>query len=598
MNHDMLKKASISLCLAYTLSACQSDWRNGIVNDPATTAQQSISFQTTVVSSEQATRSDASIVNLKETWLPASTERTYVRAEVESDGTVSTTTSKATYTAGLFGYYMGQKASTDFTGIAGDQPVPDLMFNQQATIGAATFDGEGHLLQPNTLEYEPLRFWPNNTLTTNPSQHERCTFWAYYPWNETGTPALYGIEINSEDINQGRLNFVMSSDASQHVDFLMSDIVTDCNKDNHPLRPNDDGTGYEPTPVQLRMHHMLAQVRLYAFVRGADKMVYKDDNADGRPDPADETWVAAQPTGTTIADEYGNIYTKLSNGDMRPTTQQEKFGVTEFPDMSAAEFAVLGLRVPDETECKRWDRTDTWDVTHRRRRADINYKLEFNNIHTRCTFSTTYDTDRRKTIFSSTTPRSLGNVTVSHYIMNPYWFRFDEKGQRVMLNDNYMYGFFEDTPAYGNGTTADAAYANGTTTLAADGINWSTYGGGTSNIMGYPLTDENLDHTGLSSNHYNYPPGNIILAVPQEMNDEDVPNIVITAYGKGAQNGTPANMSGRVTVNLLNMGLKWESGFIYSYAFIENDLRPDDDKVRGPESITVIFDQDKWGSQW
>ena len=73
---------------------------------------------------------------------------------------------------------------------------------------------------------------------------------------------------------------------------------------------------------------------------------------------------------------------------------------------------------------------------------------------------------------------------------------------------------------------------------------------------------------------------------------------MITAYGKGAQNGTPANMSGRVTVNLLNMGLKWESGFIYSYAFIENDLRPDVDKVRGPESITVIFDQNKWGSQW
>ena len=86
-----------------------------------------------------------------------------------------------------------------------------------------------------------------------------------------------------------------------------------------------------------------------------------------------------------------------------------------------------------------------------------------------------------------------------------------------MLNDNYMYGFFEDTPAYGNGTTADAAYANGTTTLAADGINWSTYGGGTSNIMGYPLTDENLDHTGLSSNHYNYPPGNIILRTCQTL---------------------------------------------------------------------------------
>lgn len=601
MNQDMMKKLSLPLWLALTLTACQSDWRNGIVESPATPSQgDAIAFTSSVVTSQSATRSDASIVNLHETWLPESKERSYVSAEVNADGTVSTTPTTATYYAGIFGYYMGQKASTDFTGIGGDQPVADLMFNQKADIGAATFDEAGKLLLPNTLHYEPLRFWPNNVVeTATPTpQHERCTFWAYYPWNEAVTPALYGIDISREAINQGRISFTMNPDASQHVDFMMSDIVTDANKDNHPLRLNADSSAYEPTPVQLNLHHMLAQVRLYAFVRGADKMVYQKAS-DGTTDlVADDAWFDSWAVGGTIIDEYGNEYKKTGSNAVEQSTRKDGLSeedITKYGcgDLTKAQFVSLGLRVPDETRCKRWNRDGgTWDVTHSRRRANINYKLEFNNIHTRCTFSVAYDPATQRTRIVSETPRSLGSITVGHYVMNPYWFRFDKDGQRVMLNDSYMYGFFEDTPAYGDGTKGVKPADN------TDGMDWSTYAGGTSNAMGYALTNENLDYTRLTDKHYNYPPGNIILAVPQEMDDEDVPNVVITAYGQGTQDGKEMNMSGRVTVNMLNMGLKWESGFIYSYAFIENDLRPDDDKVRGPESITVAFDPDKWGSQW
>ena len=48
---------------------------------------------------------------------------------------------------------------------------------------------------------------------------------------------------------------------------------------------------------------------------------------------------------------------------------------------------------------------------------------------------------------------------------------------------------------------------------------------------------------------------------------------------------------------MLQMGIKWESGFIYCYAFVD-DLRPGDDKVRGPETITVVFDPSRHTDQW
>jgi hypothetical protein len=48
---------------------------------------------------------------------------------------------------------------------------------------------------------------------------------------------------------------------------------------------------------------------------------------------------------------------------------------------------------------------------------------------------------------------------------------------------------------------------------------------------------------------------------------------------------------------MLQMNIKWESGFIYCYAFLD-ELMPGDDKVRGPETITVVFDPMRETEQW
>ena len=92
--------------------------------------------------------------------------------------------------------------------------------------------------------------------------------------------------------------------------------------------------------------------------------------------------------------------------------------------------------------------------------------------------------------------------------------------------------------------------------------------------------------------------------VPQKLDDDDVPHFVITAKGKrrvwnsGESKWEQGeDLSAKVTINMLKMGIKWESGFIYCYAFLD-DLKPGDDKVRGPESISVVFDKNQYSDQW
>jgi hypothetical protein len=95
----------------------------------------------------------------------------------------------------------------------------------------------------------------------------------------------------------------------------------------------------------------------------------------------------------------------------------------------------------------------------------------------------------------------------------------------------------------------------------------------------------------------NYAPGNILLMVPQVLKDQDVPHIVLTVKGNATQGSTTKEWTARVTINLLKMDINWESGFIYCYAFLD-ELQPGDDKVRGPESITVVFDTTQRTDQW
>jgi len=551
---------SLFFSLALTaLSACQSDWRNGI-----TRAEQSaaIAFTGTVESSLKATRADGTLIALNEVTLPETKERTYYRAD--ADGNVPAGGSKEIYYAGLFGCHTGQytwaelveayqkafvasgiKSSTDYlkssafkTFAATDQGkayTANLFYNQPMTINA-----------DKTLTYDPIKFWPNSIISsgTHAGEHDLCTFWAYYPYNETGSHGSHGIAITQDSLGPamgiGRVKFTMNPDAALQNDFLISDPVVDCNRDNFPLKAAATDGQYEPTPVKLRFHHMLAQVRIYAFIIGTDKLVYKDGEYYAEGDTYTDKWGIEH---TVTAEEVGKI------------------------------------RKIDESASRRWLReTEIGSLSGNRKRAKCTYKLEFNNLKTACTFYPVYGAGTATIGHSEA--GSLGSVTVNHYIMNPYWFTFDKTTkERIMVNDHYMYGDFEDTPGYKG--------ENATTT---DGYDWSTKG---ANYLKYVLNEEN-QHPDNAEKHYNYAPGNIILAVPQTLNDDDVPNIVITATGKDSKGN---DVSAKVTINMLKMGLHWESGYIYCYAFLD-ELRPGDDKVRGPESITTIFDPTKWTDQW
>ncbi len=388
-------------------------------------------------------------------------------------------------------------------------------------------------------------------------------------------------------MGMGRVKFTMHPDAAQQNDFLISAPVTDCNRDKYPLQRATDDPTYEPKPVQFHLYHMLAQVRFYAYVRGADKMVY--EKVDGKDRVTDNTWFTSWAVGGTIIDPWGNVYTKRGDNVVEQTT-------TGKGNLTKEEFLRLGLKVPDETKCERWKRTDVWDVTHSRRRADITYTMEFNNIKTTSTFYPDYDNEGKNATIAHTEPETLGSATINHYIMNPYWFTF-KNGDRERLNDNYMFDYFEDTPVYKklNATTTMTGYND------IDGRDWSSTDG---DPLKYLATDElkaELKGKGdYADKHYNFAPGNILLVVPQSLSDDDVPHVVIKAAGKttvnGVEQGTTA--TAKVTINMLKMGISWSSGYIYCYAFLENELCPGDDKVRGPESITPLFNSNWYTDQW
>ena len=584
-----------------TLSAC-SDWRDGITATSEQPDDQpvSIAFAGSVLSSQVPTRADGSLVNLKETSLLETKERTYYRAN--ADGSVPEAGTKAAYYVGVFGCYTGQHKWSDLvkeanmtdseidaltadekearTARLNEYYTANLLYNQQATIKAAPTGST-----VNQLEYAPLRFWPNNKLTADATQHEYCTFFAYYPYNPTAIPGTYGISITESSIGQGkgmgRVNFTMHPDASQQNDFMISAPVTDCNRDQYPLTAVGDPAdgSYTPKPVQFRFYHMLAQVRLYAFIRGTDKLVYQTDG-EGNP-----VYYAA---GETYTDAWGKEHTVTS----------EEAGT---------------IQKIDEAKSVRWKRTNYYDIRGEKKRAEISYKMEFNNIKTSADFYPKYDAEGKNATIDYTDATTLGSATVNHYIMNPYWFRFDETDQhRYMLNDNYMYGHFEDTPVY---KRENATKANG----GLDGIDWSdgkwdalynlSSGNKNTPLHYLDLTEgetrrKELQDPNDPDKHYNYAPGNILMVVPQTLTDEQVPNIVLTATGTRTKwNDSKrewedaGTVTAKVTINLLQMNLRWDSGFIYSYAIID-ELHPGDDIVRGPESIDTYFDTKQWTDQW
>ena len=551
-----------SLLLAF--SGCRSDWPAGEPSSPQGTrspSERAIAFSAAVSSVQvSATRADGSLVNLNERSLPSTKVRTYWRAG--SGGTVSAVEKE--YYVGLFGCHTGQTSWSELVSRQAAGTLSDaekqsysanLLFNVRARIG----EPSGGV---NALSYDTLRYWPNNRYG-EPSDYEKCTFFAYYPYNPTAEPGMYGVSITAGSMGAGHgmgsVKFTMHPDAAEQNDFMISAPVADCTRSAYPLEEGPQGT-YAPRPVAFRFYHMLAQVRLYAFVRGTDKLVYKTDG-EGNP-----VYYAA---GETYTDAWGTEHTVTS----------EEAGT---------------IQKIDEEKSVRWERTGYYDVRGEKKRADISYKLEFKNIKTDATFSPSYLP--AGTTIRCTPGSTLGTATVNHYIMNPYWFRFDEGDQhRYMLNDRYMYGYFEDSPVY-RGENATSA-AGG-----LDGIDWSDakWSGSKDPLHYLDLTGEGdirrkeLQDPDDPTKHYNYPPGNILMVVPQELSDEDVPHIVLTATGKDTRG---KDITAKVTVNLLQMNLKWESGFIYSYAIVD-ELRPGDDIVRGPESITTPFDTSQYTDQW
>ena len=596
--------------LLLLLTACQSDWENGIP-DPKSGGE--LGFAASVVPSETVTRADGSLVNRLETSLFKTDNRTYY----DSNGDPH----QAKYSVGVFAY---NTEASPWSNTA----TANFMFNQKMDIGDPDANGRNPLYYATTttatepgVNQDSLRYWPNHRDGTTGQYDHKLSFWAYYPWNATEDPGTYGSGISPTDKTAGTVHygiknngmgavrFVMHPDASEQSDFMMSDLVAECTREQYPLN------GTVPTPVPLRFHHLLAQVRIYAFIRGTDKVVYAKDG-----DKTLKVTAVTSGSSITLSSDDGVTFTEYTSS----TSGMTSF-TTKYVDASGVtKELTVGDSIPDDTpwlksvsivtdpKTVRWKRdATTKDVTGTRYRADVSYSMAFNNIHTECVFTPNYNSTTGKTTFSYQDVGTLGSATVNNYIMNPYWFRFKD-GERVMLNDNYMYDYFETTAAAKGVASVDGI----------DGVDWLTKGVNPLKYISDSRSEQETkdpDYTKSSSLpryegintyetlHFNYAPGNILLCVPQVMNDNDVPHIVLEGKSKqvtyswdGSEyvaTETDNAISGKVTVNMLNMNLKWESGFIYCYAFVD-ELQPGDDKVKGPESIQVVFDPTKHTDQW
>lgn len=473
----------------------------------------SIAFSGRVVSSSVATRADASLLDKSVTHLTATaTNDKYV---------------------GIFGAYTGQQTWAEYKTSNSAEPPANMFFNQQASVAAVSGG-------TNALTYSPLRFWPNATVGAT-SNYEYAHFWAYYPWNAAGDPGDNGIAIVAADNGKygmpngmGKIKFTMQADAANQVDFLMSDLKANCNKNTYPLLDAGAG-GYLPKPVPFTFHHALAQVRIYAFIRCTDKIVYAK-NGD-----KELTVKAVTSTTVTLTDGTNDFPIAVETVNQKYTDAWGKEQTVASDDKIPDDTSWLTVALKTENTV-RWSRTGTLDTGNKKYLADKSMSVSLNNIYTSAIFTPAYNTSTEATSFSSAVQGSAtGTSTVNSYTPRTDWFLYSsESGKedvRVMLNTDHMYGNDGSSVAY-------------------------------------------------------FAPGNIMLVVPQTLTDDDVPSVSITVT-----DNNNATKTARVTYNMLNLGISWESGFIYSYAFIE-ELMPGDDKVKGPENIIVVFSPSQITDQW
>lgn len=195
--------------------------------------------------------------------------------------------------------------------------------------------------------------------------------------------------------------------------------------------------------------------------------------------------------------------------------------------------------------------------------------------------------------------------------MNPYWFQLSPT---TKLNDTYMFGYYEQA----QGSNSPTPACQGIDATSTDGWDWSKFGkvdGDISDPLGYlykkndntfVLLDyaKELADVDNENLHYNFNPGNILLVVPQTLNDYDQPYITITAIGTkkkltDTDTDTEKPLSATLTVYMLNKegSITWESGYIYCYAFID-DLMPNDEKVQGQENVTTSVSNGEDTGKW
>jgi len=544
---------------AMAATACTDNHTLTPGTQPTTDLATAIEFSAVADDADAETRADATLVNKSETWLPA------------TNGTTGTPR------VGLFGYYTGTNSwnalqtlcntafadratleTTEFASLASlaskdeynqakntqlaAHYTANTFYNTPLTIEEVEESAISSQTPPtgtmtNALSYTDKRYWPNDG--------GKMSFWAYYPWTATATTAAAaGIYIDPAVIaagaGMGSIRFNMEEYARNQVDFLISDLVTDKTKANYPLT-DENGVGgaaisSQPSRVPLRFRHALAQVRLYSHVSYTPKITYERTPLTGEFVLAtgDETFTVNGADGKTSA-----TYT-----DADGNTQTIK-------------------NVAGEPKIKE---VTTWG------NGAKTVELAFNNINTDAIFTPSWSNTGGTAITSSVTG-ALGSAKVDGYIENPYWFYHPghaDNGKKI--NTDFMYESIEaqestydlDGSKLADGDEKTKRVATYSAFLAAAEKKSDTY-------------------------HYNFAPSNIIMAVPQHLKDDNVPNVTITV--------SCGTQTARVTVNLVGMNIKWESGFIYCYAFVD-ELAPGDDIVRGPESITVLFDPLRWTDQW
>ena len=173
---------------------------------------------------------------------------------------------------GVFAYFHPGDASTSTTGTWNSTNV-NLNYSNMLLNEAVT------RVEPSTGTYDYTyvhsRYWPRNAT-------DRISFFAYYPYaanafvvDEGAAGDGTGITLQDpEDDHYGyshnpvgfpKFKFVVNPDASQQVDFMISDMCLNQSKVANVLTGNDD--------VQFTFHHMLSQIR----IKTVDFVVDNDD---------------------------------------------------------------------------------------------------------------------------------------------------------------------------------------------------------------------------------------------------------------------------------------------------------------------------------